>query len=261
MRKWIIRICFVFFAVIIFFGVVDLNNEISSLKKTNSKNDEAINALQKENTELHKNLTDLKELTRVNSDLKIKLDFANKTSNDLQKTVDNLVKDNNNLRETVKQAVQAGVAKPNVVGITPSFTVTSRGSSLTTFSRSMDGLSRGLYQHRQINVSFNINNKEKWIDAGNWYVSRYTATVGECDSNPSMTADSKLVTPGFTVAVDPKHWKYGTIFYFEGLGFGVAADCGGGVKGKKRADFLVSSKKFSSILTDHRQVWVVYIPK
>lgn len=89
----------------------------------------------------------------------------------------------------------------------------------------------------------------------------YTATTEECDSTPSTTADGKLVTPGFTVAIDPKCWKYGTIFYFDGLGFGVAADCGGGIKGKNRADFLVVSKKFAYLISGNRHVWVVYTPK
>lgn len=237
-----------------------------SLTEINSNNEVKINALNLEKTTLLQDIENLNLLTKTNSDLETKLESVTKSNeelkkvcDELQKTVDNLIKDNNSLRETVGKAVQSGTAKPNVVGITPIFRTASRSSD-SIFRGSLGSLSRGSYQNQKVDLNFDINNKDEWIDAGNWHVSMYTATTEECDSSPSITADSKLVTPGFTVAVDPRYWKYGTIFYFDGLGFGVASDCGGAIKGKNRADFLVASKQFAANLTDSRHVWVVYKP-
>lgn len=240
--------------------MVNFYNEVISLKKTISEKNAKIYVLQQKDATSQKKLVKLKKIAIANSDLRIKLNSIEESNNELIKTVDILVRDNNSLRETVKLAVKAGVSKPKKVGSTPNFTANSRGSSVV-FRKNLKSLSRGSYQHKITNISFNINNKSKWTKAGNWMVTMYTATTEECDLSPSITADSKLVTPGFTVAIDPRYWKYGTIFYFEGLGFGVAADCGGGIKGKNRADFLVSSRKLSLVLSGHRQVWVVYIPK
>lgn len=251
---------------LLIFGLIKFYRETISLTEIISNNEVKISALNLEKTTLLQDIKNLNQLTVTNSDLKTKLDSVKKSneelqkvSDELQKTVDNLIKDNNSLRETVGKAVQSGTAKPNVVGITPIFRTASRSSD-GLFRGSLSSLSRGSYQNQKVDLSFDINNKDEWIDAGNWHVSMYTATTGECDSNPSITADSKLVTPGFTVAVDPRYWKYGTIFYFDGLGFGVASDCGGAIKGRNRADFLVASKQFALNLTDSRHVWVVYKP-
>ncbi len=252
-------VCAVAIAVVLVLSFGILYREINSLKNLNSEKEARIIKLKQQNVDLQKGLSKLEELTAINSELEKKFTQINKANKELQKTVDNLVIDNNSLRDTVKKAAESGISKPPKVGITPRFTVSSRGTN--NFRQSLRSLSQGSYQHRQENISFNINDRTKWTKAGTWYVTRYTATVGECDTNPSITADNKLVTPGFTVAVDPAYWKYGTIFYFDGLGFGVAADCGGAVKGKKRADYLVASKKFSNILDNYRQVWVVYVPK
>jgi 3D (Asp-Asp-Asp) domain-containing protein/cell division protein FtsB len=179
----------------------------------------------------------------------------------LTESVDQLTKDVNALNKTVSKTSQTGNSRPEKVGIAPQFTLSSRGS----FDRSrnqdvLKNISKGSYQNQSQEVFFDIDDRNSWKYLGNWRMSQYTATVGECDANPSITASGKLVTPSFTVAVDPKYWKYGTIFYFQGLGFGVAADCGGGVKGKNRADYLVASKDFARSLDKNRDVYLVYVP-
>lgn len=246
-------------SVILIFGLIKLYNENISLKEINSNNKAEINVLNQKNTALQQDINKLSQLTETNSDLEIKLESVKKSNDELQKTMEKLMEDNNGLRETVNKAVQSGISRPKVVGVTPIFKAVSRGSEVNS-SRNLSGLSRGSYQSQKVDINFDINDKDEWINAGNWNVSTYTATAEECDSNPSITADSKLVTPGFTVAVDPRYWKYGTIFYFDGLGFGVAADCGGAIKGKNRADFLVASKQLAAALSGNRHVWVVYRP-
>lgn len=249
LKKKLLRIGGVIFACSLILGIIYFNHQVELLRQIIIQNESEISTLKQQKGELE------------NSIAKTELDNLKKSNTELEKTVKNLMTDNDALRQTVRIAVQTGVAKPAKVGITPIFKVTSRSSNDVIFRIRLSELSHGSYQNRLENVSFNINDKEKWKDVGIWHVSRYTATKDECDNNPSMTADSKLVTPGFTVAIDPAFWKYGTIFYFEGLGFGVASDCGGTVKGKNRADFLVASKKFANVLSTSRRVWVVYTPE
>ena len=52
-----------------------------------------------------------------------------------------------------------------------------------------------------------------------------------CGYGDGLTATGTNVTPGRTIAVDPKVIPYGTQVYIEGYGWRVAEDCGGSVKG------------------------------
>lgn len=167
----------------------------------------------------------------------------------------------NQKNEEISLEAQTGNSKPNRVGISPRFVMVSRGG-FDRYQRQnlLDNLTKGSYQYKKETIPFDVNDCKSWSDLGNWYVSCYTATVGECDSNPSVTASGKLVTPSFTMAVDNNFWKFGTIFYIEGLGFGVAADTGGAIKGKNRADFLVASKTFANLASGNRRVYLVYTP-
>jgi len=187
----------------------------------------------------------------------------------------NLIKENQELKEEIQKLIEAfnttqkenrdkssrGAVRPSRSGITPRFILTQTGNVDHSQQQSLfDNLDNGLYQSKKIEVFFDVDDYNSWPDLGEWYVSCYTATVGECDANPSITASGRLVTPDFTVAVDNDVWPFGTIFYFDGLGFGIADDTGPAIKGEHRADFLVGSKKFAFATSGNRKVRLVYEP-
>jgi len=212
--------------------------------------------------EMNEKLKEYEGLQSKNEELSEKNEELIKENESLNNSIEQLTNDVNALNKTVSKAAQIGISRPDRVGVTPQFILSSRGSFDRIRNQDvLKNLSKGSYQYQQEEVSFDINDRNSWLDLGDWMVSLYTATVEECDSNPSFTASGSLVTPSFTVSVDKRYWKFGTIFYFEGLGFGIAADTGGAIKGKNRADFLVASKTFANLASGHRKVYLVYVPK
>ncbi len=92
---------------------------------------------------------------------------------------------------------------------------------------------------------------------GEFEGTAYTPSPEECSNNLGITASGKAIIPGVSIAVDTKYWKLGTEFYIEGLGYVVAHDTGGGVKGKYRFDYAVFDKDFALLLG--RRKWKVYL--
>ena len=244
-KKVIVVLIFLIIALVasVPIGHLIMNNR--ALKETVGSQQNEISTLQNQAKNLQ---SENKTLTKKNQDL-------------TQENRD-LIKAFNEENQTINKAAQTGTAKPNRVGFGPQFTLVSRGG-FDRYQRQdiLENLSKGSYQYQKEKVCFDVDDRKSWSDLGDWFVSCYTATVDECDNNPSITASGKLVTPSFTVAVDPKFWKYGTIFYFQDLGFGIAADCGGSVKGKNRADFLVASKTFARSSSGNQRVYLVYTPE
>lgn len=80
---------------------------------------------------------------------------------------------------------------------------------------------------------------------GEFTVTAYTPTVEECGNNRGITCSGYPIVPGVTVAVDRNYWPLGTIFYIKGLGYVIAMDSGGAIKGRNRIDFAVFDKDFA----------------
>jgi len=76
------------------------------------------------------------------------------------------------------------------------------------------------------------------VDLGEFEVTYYTAgyeSTGKIQGHSAygITKSGARVREGVTIAVDPTEIQLGSYLYIEGIGFGVAQDTGGLIKGKK----------------------------
>lgn len=80
---------------------------------------------------------------------------------------------------------------------------------------------------------------------GVYNLTLYAPTAAECDNNKGITASGKSVIPGYTVAADKNHFKFGTLLYLEKFGIVQVDDRGGAIKGN-RLDLCVLSTRLSN---------------
>lgn len=78
----------------------------------------------------------------------------------------------------------------------------------------------------------------EYEDMGTFKVSFYTAGYESTGKRPGdrgygITKSGAMASKGITLAVDPNVIPLGTYIYIEGIGFGVAQDTGGAIKGNK----------------------------
>jgi len=134
----------------------------------------------------------------------------------LEAEVQALVKENEELRATIKKAAASSR--------------TSRGQvSCGLGGREFDSQ----YSWRQGTY------------VGQWECTAYNPVAWQCDSTPEITATGNRVQPGYTAAIDPRYWRFGTRFYVSGFGEVIADDTGGAVKGFNRIDICVQDVGFA----------------
>ena len=60
-----------------------------------------------------------------------------------------------------------------------------------------------------------------------------------------------------TIAVDPTVIPYGSIVYIEGLGYYIAEDCGGSIKGNSIDIFVATHEEATKFGRQTRNVWIM----
>ncbi len=91
---------------------------------------------------------------------------------------------------------------------------------------------------------------------GNFRITGYTTDISE-NGGSTLTAmgDNVYTSVGWAIAVDPKVIPLGTKVYIEGIGYRVARDTGGAIKGNK-IDVLVNTKSEAYALTGYYDVYL-----
>ena len=87
---------------------------------------------------------------------------------------------------------------------------------------------------------------------GDFYCTGYTVANGPLTALGDRTED----VVGYAIAVDPNVIPYNSTVYIEGIGYRVARDCGGAIKGN-RLDVLVWDTSSAYALTGYRKVYLV----
>ena len=85
-----------------------------------------------------------------------------------------------------------------------------------------------------------IKPEYKWLD----FVATYYTKDEPGMNGKGITSTGKKVKEGRTIAVDPKVIPYGTKVYIEGVGYRIAEDCGGAIKGNRIDIYVDSAKDF-----------------
>jgi len=104
-----------------------------------------------------------------------------------------------------------------------------------------------------------IENENYMRDIGTFTLTYYCKEPGcRICGGGGKTASGTQVTPGRSVAVDPKVIPLGTKIYIDGLGYRIAEDTGGAVKGNK-IDVNVNTHAEALQLgrTHNVKVWIV----
>jgi len=87
-------------------------------------------------------------------------------------------------------------------------------------------------------------------ELGNFNITFYDLSVESCGKNANdpaygVTYSGVKAKQGTTVAVDPRVIPLGTLLYIEGLGYRIAQDIGGGIKGS-RIDVFVDKFEYGN---------------
>ncbi len=205
---------------------VKYDNECVSammILKTNHSLTANTNSYKDESQKLNKENDELK---KQNEKIKKEIEDLKQRNNQLEAAKKDLAGDNLELQKSLKKAASAGVT-PQSYNIYKGYTLEASST-------------KGTY-------------------IGKFLGTAYTPSSEECGNDKGITSSGLPIVPGVSIAVDNKHWPYGTVFYIKGLGYTVAMDTGSAIKGKKRFDFAVLDKKFAYELG--QEYYDVYLVK
>lgn len=90
---------------------------------------------------------------------------------------------------------------------------------------------------------------------GEFKITHYDACFSCCGKTDGITASGAKVCDGVTVAVDPSVIPLGTYIYIEGVGYRVAQDTGGAVKGNRIDVYVSSHEQAQELGTKTTKVW------
>lgn len=97
---------------------------------------------------------------------------------------------------------------------------------------------------------------DKMESLGEFTITYYDACMKCCGKTDGITASGAVVREGVTVAVDPTVIPLGTYIYIEGIGYRVAQDVGGAIKGNKIDVYVNSHSEALELGVDYNvNVW------
>ena len=102
--------------------------------------------------------------------------------------------------------------------------------------------------HNKISVS-----DKEYIDE--FTITYYDACLECCGKTDGITKSGAKVCEGVTVAVDPSVIPLGEYIYIDGIGYRVAQDIGGAIKGNHIDVYVHSHKQAQELGTKTAKVW------
>jgi 3D (Asp-Asp-Asp) domain-containing protein len=169
-------------------------------------------------------------------------------------TIKNELKENNKLLSSTTQKLMEAQNKLK----TETIKTTKLDSDLRHAIESLDALKKEL-EAANIIIADLKSNEYELVYIGEFKITHYCNEPYEhiCGYGDGLTATGTKVTPGRTIAVDPKVIPYGTEVYIEGYGWRVAEDCGGAIKGNDIDMAVDTHSEAMAMGVKHGGVWIL----
>jgi 3D (Asp-Asp-Asp) domain-containing protein len=143
-----------------------------------------------------------------------------------------------------------GTAQSKAVRLSQTESGIRRMSSASSIERTVEAKKSAISTSQNLHsVQMGENKRKSWKPAGqaDFTLTAYALDESCTGKSPGMpgfgiTSSGVKATVGRTVAVDPRVIPYGTLLYIDGLGWRVAEDTGGAIRGR-HIDVLVSSRQ------------------
>jgi len=91
---------------------------------------------------------------------------------------------------------------------------------------------------------------------GQFKATFYTDDVASCGKDNGITSTGTHVSD-MTVATDPNVIPMGSLIYVSGIGFRIAEDTGGAIKGKKLDIYVDSAAEAKKLGIQHNRVYLI----